>query len=495
MEPVVDAAIVGYGPTGATLANLLGAQGVSVAVIEREPDLLDLPRAVHFDDEVMRLLDTMGLAQGFARECRPSGGMRYLNPAGELMLERAPAREVGPQGWHTNYLFHQPDFERLLRRGVARYPAVRVHAATEVESVQQDDDGATLQLADLATGRRRPLRARWVVGCDGARSLVRQAMGAMHDDLGLHQPWLVVDVTLLRDVPTLPEQTVQYCDPARPVTFVKVTGQRRRWEIMLMPGDEVARMTEPAAVLRLIAPWVQPGDVRIDRGAVYTFHSLIAMHWREGRLLIAGDAAHQRPPFLGQGMCAGVRDAANLGWKLARVVKGESPGALLDTYFTEREPHVRVFIESAMRLGGIIQTTDQLIAAERDRRFAEGGPQAIVNLSPALGPGLHAGPAPAGCLSPQPLLADGRRLDAAIAGERAALVALPALLDGMGGDREVAMVRADGGVAGWLASLGAGAVLLRPDRYVYGTAADAAGASALLAAFHDGLQARMAAAA
>ena len=171
MDPVVDVAIIGYGPTGATLANLLGAHGVSVAVIEREPDLLDLPRAVHFDDEVMRLLDTMGLARGFAHECRPSGGMRYLNPAGQLMLERAPAREPGPQGWHTNYLFHQPDFERLLRRGVARYPSVRVHAATELESVQQDDDGATLVLDELATSRRRPLRARWVVGCDGARSL------------------------------------------------------------------------------------------------------------------------------------------------------------------------------------------------------------------------------------------------------------------------------------------------------------------------------------
>jgi 3-(3-hydroxy-phenyl)propionate hydroxylase len=495
MDQVVDVAIVGYGPTGATLANLLGAHGVSVAVIERESDLLDLPRAVHFDDEVMRLLDTMGLAQGFAQQCRPSGGMRYLNPAGELMLERAPAREPGPQGWHTNYLFHQPDFERLLRRGVARYPTVRVHAATEVESVQQDDSGATLVLNDLPTSRRHPLRARWVVGCDGARSLVRQVMGAMHDDLGLHQPWLVVDVTLLRDVPTLPEQTVQYCDPARPVTFVKVTGQRRRWEIMLMPGDEAARMTEPATVLALIAPWVQPGDVRIDRGAVYTFHSLVATHWREGRLLIAGDAAHQTPPFLGQGMCAGVRDAANLGWKLARVVKGESPAALLDSYFAEREPHARVFIESAMRLGGIIQTTDPLIAAERDRRFRQGGPQAIVNLSPALGPGLHAGPAPAGSLSPQPLLADGRRLDAAVGGERFALVARPEVLGAVEAPRDVATVCADGAVADWLASLGARAVLLRPDRYVYGTAADAGGARAMLASLRDGLQARMAAAA
>jgi 3-(3-hydroxy-phenyl)propionate hydroxylase len=485
-EAKFDVAIVGYGPTGATAANLLGAQGLRVAVIEREPDLLPLPRAVHFDGEVMRLFETAGLAGRIAPLIRPSGGMRYVNTAGQVMLERPPAVGAGPHGWANNYLFHQPDLEYALREGAERHPGVRVFLAHEVTSLEQDRDGVTVGAIRLADGRPLALRADRVVGCCGARSIVRQAIGSDHDDLGLHQPWLVVDLVLEREV-ELPEQTVQYCDPARPVTFVKVTGRRRRWEIMLMPGDAPDEMTREDTVWRLLAPWLRPGDARLERGAVYTFHSLVATRWRDRRLLIAGDAAHQTPPFLGQGMCAGIRDAANLAWKLARVAKGLAPDALLDTYQTEREAHVRVFIETAVRLGNIIQTTDPRVAAERDRRFLATGKEEIVNLSPRLGPGAHAGAAPAGEIFPQPRLADGRRLDAAIGGYRFALVALrDAMSAGLAAQCEasgVAAVVADGGVADWLGRHGARAALLRPDRYVYGIAPDAAAARALVEPF------------
>jgi len=344
----------------------------------------------------------------------------------------------------------------------------------------------TLEVARLADGKRLSLRADRVVGCCGARSIVRQAIGSDHDDLGLHQPWLVVDLVLEREI-ALPEQTVQYCNPARPVTFVKVTGQRRRWEIMLMPGDAPDEMTREETVWRLLAPWLGPGDARIERGALYTFHSLVATRWRDRRLLIAGDAAHQTPPFLGQGMCAGIRDAANLAWKLGRVAKGLAPDAFLDTYQTEREAHVRVFIETAVRLGNIIQTTDPQVAAERDRRFLATGKEEIVNLSPRLGPGAHAGATPAGEIFPQPRLADGRRLDAAIGGYRFALLAdRDALDDGLAaqcGASDIAAVAADGEAAEWLCRHGARAALLRPDRYLYGLAPDAATARALVEPF------------
>jgi 3-(3-hydroxy-phenyl)propionate hydroxylase len=485
-EARFDVAIVGYGPTGATLANLLGAQGLRVAVVEREPDLLPLPRAVHFDGEVMRLFETAGLAARIAPLVRPSGGMRYVNTAGRVMLERAPAVGAGPHGWSNNYLFHQPDLEYALRDGAERRPGVRVLLAHEATSLEQDRDGVTVGVTRLADGKPLALRADRVVGCCGARSIVRQAIGSGHDDLGLHQPWLVVDVVLERDV-DLPEQTVQYCDPARPVTFVKVTGRRRRWEIMLMPGDAPDEMTREETVWRLLAPWLGPGDARIERGALYTFHSLVATRWRDRRLLIAGDAAHQTPPFLGQGMCAGIRDAANLAWKLARVAKGRAPEALLDTYQSEREAHVRVFIETAVRLGGIIQTTDPRVAAERDRRFLATGKEEIVNLSPRLGPGAHAGAAPAGEIFPQPRLADGRRLDAAIGGYRFALLAardaMSAALAARCGASDVAAVVADGEVAEWLGGHGARAALLRPDRYIHGLAPDGAAALALVEPF------------
>ena len=445
-----DIAIVGYGPTGATLANLLGMQGLKVAVVEREPGLLPLPRAVHFDGEVMRIFQTAGLAQDLMPHLRPSGGMRYVNTAGKVMIERRPAIQTGPHGWANNYLFHQPEFENVLRAGAERYPNVEVFKQEEVVSLSQDETGVEV------TTPKRTLQAHWVVGCDGARSIVRQAIGSEHHDLGLHQPWLVVDVLLERDV-ELPEQTVQYCNPARPVTFVKVTGKRRRWEIMLMPGDDAETVAQPESMWKLLSPWIAPGDARIERSAVYTFHSLIARRWRDRRLFIAGDAAHQTPPFLGQGMCSGIRDAANLAWKF-------SYQNLLDTYQSEREAHVRVFIETAVRLGNIIQTTDPQVAAERDRRFLEGGKEEMVNLSPPLGPGFHLD---GGEIFPQPMLPDGRRLDAAIGGYHFALLC-PWKIEPPGGVKFVPFE-------------GPEAILLRPDRYVYGTAASAAELDQLLA--------------
>jgi len=455
-----DVAVVGYGPTGASLANLLGLQGLSVAVLEREPALVLQPRAVHFDGEVMRIFETAGLAGTLVERVRPSAGMRYVSPSGVVMIERKPAGPEGPHGWANNYLFHQPDLENTLRDGVARFPDVKVLLGTEVSSLESSAEEI------LINGN---IRARYVVGCDGARSIVRQAIGAQHHDLGLHQPWLVVDVVMQRDL-DLPQPTVQYCDPARPVTCVNVVGRRRRWEIMLMPGDQAERMTEHETVWRMIAPWVKPGDAVIERAAVYTFHSLIATRWRGGRLFIAGDAAHQTPPFLGQGMCTGIRDAANLAWKLGRVLRAGAPDALLDTYQSEREPHARKFVEEAVRLGGILQTTDSQVAAERDRRFLEGGKEEMVNLAPALGPGAHAGTAPAGEIHPQPRLADGRRLDAAIGGYRFALLGPKPLLEGISAIPAVETQSDE-------------AVLLRPDRYIAGTARTAAGARELVERF------------
>ena len=439
-----DVAIVGFGPTGATLANLLGMQGFKVAVVEREAQPSPLPRAVHFDGEVMRIFETAGLAREILPRTRPSGGMRYVNTAGTVMIERKPAIGTGPHGWANNYLFHHADLESVLRAGIERFANVEVFLGEEALSVSQ---------SKLETSRRE-IHAQFIVGCDGARSLVRQAIGSGHDDLGLHQPWLVVDVLLERDA-DLPEQTVQYCDPARPITFVKVGGRRRRWEIMLMPGDAAEAMTHPQNVWRLLAPWIRPGDAVLERAAVYTFHSLIARKWRDRRLLIAGDAAHQTPPFLGQGMCAGIRDAANLAWKFA-------DERLLDTYQSEREPHVRVYIEEALRLGAIIQTTDPEVAAERDRRFLEGGKEEMVNLSPRLGPGFHHD----GEIYPQPVLPDGRRLDEAIGGYRFAVLT-----------GEKIEIPSDMALVPFQAKE---SVVLRPDRYVYGRARSAAELKSLI---------------
>jgi 3-(3-hydroxy-phenyl)propionate hydroxylase len=262
-------------------------------------------------------------------------------------------------------------------------------------------------------------------------------------------------------VRALPDYTIQLCDPERPMTIVHVGGRRRRWEIMLMPGDDTGRLTDPEVFWPMLARWLGPDDAVLERAAVYTFHSVVQEGWRKGRLLLAGDACHQTPPFLGQGMCAGLRDASNLAWKLVAVLRGEAPDTLLDTYESERLPHVRTFIDLAVKLGAVLQETDPDAAAQRDKRFAAGAtlfdfPQ------PQLGPGDRADTAPpVGTIFPQPRLADGRLMDEAI-GPRFAIVGEPALLAA----RRPDAVMLPGVGADWLAAHGLRAALLRPDRYV-----------------------------
>jgi 3-(3-hydroxy-phenyl)propionate hydroxylase len=384
-----DVAIIGCGPAGATLAHLLGAYGLSVLVLEREAEIHPLPRAIHFDGEVMRVFETSGLRPEVEAISRPGlVGMHFNNADGETLLIRAGSNPRGPHGCANNHYFHQPELEAVLRAGLARNPRVTLRMRHEVLRIDEHEGHAALVVRDLAHDSTHEAQARYVVGCDGARSLVRKTIDSEMIDLGLHQPWLVFDVLLNAPVPTLPEHTVQHCDPARPMTYCNVTGNRRRWEIMLMPGDDPEELVRPERLWELVRRWITPEQAQIERAAIYTFHSVIAQTWRRGRLLLAGDAAHQTPPFLGQGMCAAIRDAANLAWKLHAVLHGHADDALLDTYGTERLPHVQAFIELAVELGGIIQTTDAEAARERDARFRAGQPEIFHYPTPRLGPGL-----------------------------------------------------------------------------------------------------------
>jgi 3-(3-hydroxy-phenyl)propionate hydroxylase len=485
----VDVAIIGAGPSGATLGNLLGQTGLAVAIFEREADIYPLPRAIHFDGEVMRVFETAGLRAEVEAISRPGlKGMHFVNAAGETLMIRGGTAERGPHGCASNHYFHQPDLEAVLRRGLQRHASVRLWKRHEVTDVQAlPAGGALLQVADLDGNTAQAWRARWVVGCDGARSLVRRLLGTPVRDLGLHQPWLVFDVRLRQPVDSLPAYTVQLCDPARPMTYCNVTGDRRRWEIMLMPGDDPAEMVEPERIGALLARWLRPEQATIERAVIYTFHSVIAQGWRVGPLLLAGDAAHQTPPFLGQGMCAGIRDVANLAWKLQAIHAGRADEGLLDSYESERSPHVHAFIDLAVKLGAIIQTTDPDAARARDARFTAGAPEVFEFPAPRLGPGIWQGSAaPVAQVFPQPALDDGRLLDALV-GPHFAVIATPALLEAVGEStrawwrwQQVVEVPAtDAALGAWLQQHGTGAVLLRPDRYIAGLADDAAALHAL----------------
>jgi 3-(3-hydroxy-phenyl)propionate hydroxylase len=474
-----DVAIVGYGPAGATLANLLGQYGLSVVVLEREADIYPLPRAIHFDGEVMRVFETAGLRQQVEPISRPGlNGVHFNNADGETLMIRAGTSERGPHGCATNHYFHQPELEAVLRNGLRRYPQVQVRTGHEVKAINDGPQGATLQVTNLQTQLTHTVQARYVVGCDGARSLVRKTIGTTQIDLGLHQPWLVFDVRLKVDVPGLPDHTVQHCDPGRPMTYCNVTGNRRRWEIMLMPGDDHTQLVQPETLWELVSKWVTPEQGDIERAAIYTFHSVIAQGWRKAHLLLAGDAAHQTPPFLGQGMCAAIRDASNLAWKLDAVIHGRADDSLLDTYESERAPHVRAFIDLAVKIGAVIQTTDPQAARERDAKYKSGQPEIFEFPAPRLGPGIwHGENATVARVFPQPLLSDGRLMDAAL-GLNFAVIGDDDLIAGVTDDtRErwqaqgvVVLPARAPELQAWLGQHGVRAVMLRPDRYTMGVA-------------------------
>lgn len=482
-----DIAIIGCGPVGAMLANLLGMQGISTVVLERAAEVYSLPRACHFDDEVMRVFQTVGLADEMVPLVHVSPGMRFVDDSGTLLLDWTRPAEVGPQGWNASYRFHQPELERVLRDGLARFANVTVQLQTEVFALEQGPDAVSVRYEDLTTGTLQCCRVRYVVGCDGARSLVRRMIGAPMEDLGFHERWLVVDAILKRPRPDLGDYSLQFCSANRPATYVRGTGDRRRWEITVLPGEDGVSVTNPGRVFELLAPWVSPDDVDLERAALYTFHSALAHRWRNGRLLIAGDSAHLTPPFLGQGMCAGMRDVANLAWKLARILAGQSGDDLLDTYQAERSPHVREYIELAVRLGGLINTKamDKALAGSA----ASGEPVRMSSIKPRLGAGLAPGwNGPAGSIAPQPRLGDGTRLDDHVGYRFTAVMrpdvaaTLPDATRSRLADRDIVVVADDAPEhLSWLDEHDAVAVVVRPDRYVLGAASSVQQLDALAA--------------
>jgi len=349
--------VVGAGPTGLAAANLLGGRGVACLVAERELGIHPLPRAVHFDDEVFRVLQAAGLGAEAAAISRPILGMQILDAGHRVLAELQRDPRGGLHGHPESNFFDQPALEGILRRGLERFPHVELREGTEVEAVEQGrGDGpkpVRATLRDRASGALREVWADAVLACDGARSRCRSFAGAAAEDLRFEESWLVVDVHTPEPLRRW-DGCQQLADPRRPATYVPVGGGRYRWEFMLMPGDTPAEMLREARVAELVAPWLggmDPEKLEIIRRAVYTFHALVARPWRRGRLLLLGDAAHQTPPFLGQGMCAGFRDAANLAWKLALVLEGRAGDELLDSYEAERSPHVRRVIQMAVFLG------------------------------------------------------------------------------------------------------------------------------------------------
>lgn len=482
MTETYDVAIIGYGPVGATLANLLERQGRRVVVIDQFAEPYPLPRATHIDGEALRILQTAGVAETLSPELGIYSRMRFEDADGKILIDWPRSVEPGIHGWRDSNRFHQPDLEAALRDRAAGAALIDLRLGWTVTGIVQDDDGVVVSTV-APGGAIEQVSARFVVGCDGARSTVRAAIGGDTQILAASEQWLVADLILGPDAPDLPQGTVQYCDPVRPFTYIEAVGRRRRWEVMLLPGDDPAEFAKPDQVFALLRRWLGPEDATLERAVVYTFNSVIASRWRNDRLLIAGDAAHQTPPFLGQGLCAGLRDAANLSWKLAWVLDGRATPALLDTYQAELASHVTQYIAEANRIGAIIQERDPERARARDAVLLA-TPQVLVPIRPRLGGGEYAAADTlAGTLAPQPLLSDGRLLDDA-APLRFVVLARAEIVDRVAPTTRALWARADVAVLpdealAHLDAIGAAAFMIRPDHYIFGIAHSAAELDAL----------------
>jgi len=501
-----DIAIVGYGPVGQTLASLLGRLGYAVSVFERRPSLHPRPRAVHYDDEAARVFQRLGIHAELEPITEPAIRYEWQNAAGEtlLLLDRSAP---GPSGWPAATMFSQPELERVLDRAAKALPTVEVHQGWEVAGLVDGGDGVRLELrrGSADGGRRaaadaeREVTAAYAIGCDGASSVVRETMATGVEDLGFAFDWLIAD-TIPHDPSLLAGVNLQRCDPQRPTTMVSGGPGRRRWEWMLLPGETREQVEDEEFVWRMLArSGVGPDDVALERCTVYTFRALWAERWRVGRLLLAGDAAHQMPPFAGQGLCSGIRDAATLAWHIDLVLRGQATEATLDAYTSERRGHLQHAIAMSVELGKVICITDSAEASARDEVLlsvaADPGAPPAEPPAPELGPGLHDGEPPAGSLFPQgrardegsPLMEDtfggGFALYAQEANPtdlldedaRETLRGLDCALISLDEDSD-AVYRA------WFAAHGCEVALVRPDFYVFGTAdATTAAAGALVA--------------
>lgn len=476
MTPDVDVAIVGLGPVGGTLANLLAMQGLSVWVFDREPEVMQIPRGVGMDAEMMRIFQTVGLAEPLEPQLKVFRGAQYLDVDGNVVATRPGVTGPGPQGWPARYNLHQPDLEVVLRDGLQRFPQAKVFTSHEVLSATNAGDHAVLEVQDLAGDRAFSVSASFVVGCDGGRSLIRKMANVELDDFGLNQPWIVYDFQVTPDA-DVPEINTHYADPVAPAIYIHVVRDIRRFEFRARPDEDLTAATEPDVAWSRVRRWLTPDNAALLRAAVYTHRALVARNWRDGRLLVAGDAAHQTPPFLGQGLCAGMRDASALAWRLGAILQRGSDLSILDTYTGERAEHARVLIQTATKLGETLTAPDRKRLEELNTAVGREGRGS----APRLGAGLWVEDAIGGLLAPQPRLEDGRLLDDVV-GYRFAALARPQVCAAVGDEGRqawerhgVVLVEASGEALAWLDELGAEAALIRPDRYGYGAFSNAAG--------------------
>ncbi|MUL48616.1 bifunctional 3-(3-hydroxy-phenyl)propionate/3-hydroxycinnamic acid hydroxylase [Mycobacterium sp. CBMA293] len=475
-DDTYDVAVIGYGPTGATTANLLGQMGLKVVVIERDSDIYSRARAISTDEEVMRIWQSIGLADRLQRDMLPGRPVAFVDADGRPFIETVA---IGRGCGHPSQQFlYQPAVDQVLRDGVDRFANVDVLLEHECLRVANRADDVELMLADLNTDTIKRLSARYVIAADGGSSPTRGLLGIGYSGRTYAERWVVIDTKVIKEWDAH-DRLRFHCNPARPTVDCPTPLGHHRWEYPAKAGEDEKDLVSDEAVWKVLREQgITPEHVEVLRAVVYSHHVRVADRWRVGRVFLAGDAAHAMPPWIGQGMSAGVRDAANLCWKLAAVLRGQAPEALLDSYAAERKPHVTEVTRRAVLVGRVITERRRLLAAIRNHVVrtvtsipgANAAGQKMWWIPDArYGHGFFAAAHPAvGWQIPQPTV-DGVPLDDLLDGRWTLLHtgAAPAGIRAWS-DIGVASLRVtEPSLVQWLRRRRADAVVLRPDGFIY----------------------------
>ena len=382
-----DVTIVGLGPAGGTLANLLAMHGFSILILDREKSFYPLPRAVHFDDEIMRVFQTIGITKDFLKHTIINKGTKFVNSKDKVILDWPRPKKITDNGWYPSYRFHQPDLEKKLRKKLKNYKKVSIEQNSEVKKIINSKNQVDIIYANISSHKEYIVRSKYLVGCDGANSITRKQIKTTMDNLGFTQKWAVVDLILKKKKNNLPDRTIQYSNPKQPATYCRNVGKRRRWEFAIKKNHSDKKVLSERYIWNFLKPWLKKSEAIIERKTIYTFESAIARKWRKGRVFIAGDAAHLMPPFMGQGMCAGIRDASNLAWKIANCLRNKFNETLLNTYQSERSLNVKEYIETTMRMGEFVNAVESIQITDNIRSDNK-GIKSMQSIKPKLGKGL-----------------------------------------------------------------------------------------------------------
>ena len=369
------------------MANLLALHGFSILVLEKEKSFYPLPRAVHFDDEVMRVFETIGITNTFLKHTIINKGTKFVDKKNRVILDWPRPREITDNGWYPSYRFNQPDLERELRKKLKSYKKVEIRQSSNVKKIINKKNYVNITFEDINSKKIFNIKSKYLIGCDGANSITRKQMKTKMDNLGFTQKWAVVDLILKKKKNNLPDRTIQYSNPKQPATYCRNVGRRRRWEFAIKKNHSDKKVLSENYIWNFLKPWLNKSEAIIERKTIYTFESAIARKWRKGRVFIAGDAAHLMPPFMGQGMCAGIRDASNLAWKIANCIRNKFDETLLNTYQSERSLNVKEYIETTMRMGEFVNAVESIQITDNIKSDNK-GIKSMQSIKPKLGRGL-----------------------------------------------------------------------------------------------------------